>query len=117
MGLRASGLRSWAANDRSGKGIGISELRFLVVEDHGFQRWALGHALEELGAKRVFNAGDGATALEMYKSIEPPVDIVITDLNMPGMDGMEFVRHLADFGAPVAIIVATDQDRALLASG
>ena len=98
------------------KGIGISELRFLVVEDHGFQRWALGHVLEELGAKRVFNAGDGATALEMYKSIEPPVDIVITDLNMPGMDGMEFVRHLADFGAPVAIIVATDQDRALLAS-
>jgi EAL domain-containing protein (putative c-di-GMP-specific phosphodiesterase class I)/FixJ family two-component response regulator len=98
------------------KGIGISGLRFLVAEDHGFQRWALGHALEDLGAKFVFNAGDGATALEMYKSIDPPVDIVITDLNMPGMDGMEFIRHLADFGAPVAIIVATDQDRALLAS-
>jgi EAL domain-containing protein (putative c-di-GMP-specific phosphodiesterase class I)/AmiR/NasT family two-component response regulator len=97
-------------------GVDISALRFLVVEDHGFQRWALGHALETLGAKAVFNAGDGQTALEIFKSVEPPVDIVITDLNMPGMDGMEFIRHLAEFGAPIALIVATDQESALLTS-
>jgi EAL domain-containing protein (putative c-di-GMP-specific phosphodiesterase class I)/DNA-binding NarL/FixJ family response regulator len=96
--------------------VDISGLRFLVVEDHEFQRWALGKALESLGAKAVFNAGDGQTALEIFKSIEPPVDIVITDLNMPGMDGMEFIRHLAEFGAPIALIVATDQESALLAS-
>jgi EAL domain-containing protein (putative c-di-GMP-specific phosphodiesterase class I)/AmiR/NasT family two-component response regulator len=96
--------------------IGIADLRFLVVEDHGFQRWALGHALEKLGAKTVFNAGDGQAALEIYKSAEPPVDIVITDLNMPGMDGMEFIRHIGEFGIPVAVIVATDQERVLLAS-
>ena len=96
--------------------IDIGALRFLVVEDHAFQRWALGHALQELGAKSVFNAGDGQTALEIYKSVDPPIDVVITDLNMPGMDGMEFIRHLGESGMRAALIVATDQEQALLAS-
>jgi EAL domain-containing protein (putative c-di-GMP-specific phosphodiesterase class I)/AmiR/NasT family two-component response regulator len=97
-------------------GVDIAALRFLVVEDHAFQRWAVGHALQELGAKTVFNAGDGQTALEIYRSVDPAIDIVITDLNMPGMDGMEFIRHLAESGGRVALIVATDQEQALLAS-
>jgi EAL domain-containing protein (putative c-di-GMP-specific phosphodiesterase class I)/CheY-like chemotaxis protein len=94
----------------------ISGLRFLIVEDQGFQRWALGHGLETLGAKHVLNAGDGGTALEMYKSASPPVDVIITDLHMPGMDGMEFIRHVGAFGVPVALIVATDQEHSLLTS-
>ena len=91
----------------------ISDLRFLIVEDHGFQRWTLGHYLEQLGAKVIFNAGDGQTALEIYKSVEPPVDIVITDLNMPGMDGIQFIHHVADFGMPVGLILVTAQESVL----
>jgi EAL domain-containing protein (putative c-di-GMP-specific phosphodiesterase class I)/CheY-like chemotaxis protein len=99
-----------------GNGLEIGGLRFLIVEDQGFQRWAVGHALEKLGARTILNAGDGLTALEIYKSVSPPVDVIITDLNMPGMDGMEFIRHVGEFGAPVALIVATDQERSLLSS-
>jgi len=91
----------------------VAGLRFLIVEDHGFQRWTLGHYLEQLGAKTVFNAGDGQTALEMYKSADPPVDIIITDLNMPGMDGIQFVHHVADFGKPVGLVLVTAQEAVL----
>ena len=94
----------------------VGELRFLVVEDQGFQRWALGRLLENLGATRIFSAADGHAALEIFKSLEPPIDVIVTDLNMPGMDGIQFIRHLGELGVPVALIVTSEQDRALIAS-
>jgi len=94
----------------------IAELRFLVVEDQGFQRWAMGHMLETLGAAKIFSAADGHAALEIVKSLEPPVDVIVTDLNMPGMDGMEFIRHLGELHLPVGLIVASEQDRSLVSS-
>jgi CheY-like chemotaxis protein len=69
-------------------------LRFLVVEDHGFQRWLVANMLEGLGAECVISAGDGQAALELLSGREPPIDVIVTDLDMPGMDGMEFIRHL-----------------------
>jgi EAL domain-containing protein (putative c-di-GMP-specific phosphodiesterase class I)/CheY-like chemotaxis protein len=94
----------------------IADIRFLVVEDHGFQRWVTGNLLEGLGAKTVFSAADGRAALDMLADLDPPVDIVISDLDMPGMDGMEFIRHLGESKAPVSLIVASALDRALVAS-
>ena len=94
----------------------ISALRFLVVEDQGFQRWAVAHLLETLGAQVVLSATDGNDALEIYRSADPPIDIVVSDLNMPGMDGMEFIRHLGGMGRPVSVILASDLDKALVAS-
>jgi EAL domain-containing protein (putative c-di-GMP-specific phosphodiesterase class I)/CheY-like chemotaxis protein len=94
----------------------LAQLRFLVVEDQGFQRWAMGHMLETLGAAKIFSAADGQAALEIVKSLDPPVDVVVTDLNMPGMDGIEFIRHVGELGVPVSLILASEQDRALVAS-
>src|SRR5512142_1328448 len=94
----------------------LAELRFLVVEDQGFQRWAMGHMLKTLGAAKIFSAADGEAALEIVKSLDPPVDVVVTDLNMPGMDGMEFIRHLGELGVHVGLIVASEQDRSLIGS-
>ena len=91
-------------------------LRFLVVEDHGFQRWTLGLLLQNLGARAVFSAQDGVEALEVLRHIDPPIDVVITDLNMPRMDGIEFIRHAADLAVPAAFIVTSEQDRSLVAS-
>jgi EAL domain-containing protein (putative c-di-GMP-specific phosphodiesterase class I) len=95
---------------------GMSELRFLVVEDHGFQRWTLGSHLKELGAKVVFFAADGKEALEVFASASPAIDVIVTDLNMPGMDGMAFVRHLGELRIPVSIVLVSSHDRALLSS-
>ena len=96
--------------------INIAELRFLVVEDHGFQRWVMGNLLEGMGAKCVFSAADGAAALEVLASLDPPPDVVVSDLDMPGMDGMEFIRHIGDMGHPVSLILVSSLERSLIAS-
>ena len=94
----------------------ISRLRFLVVEDQGFQRWLTGSVLHELGAQSVLSAPDGAAALEMFDAAAAPVDIVVTDLDMPGMDGMEFIRRLGERARDCAVIVLSSLEPRLLDS-
>jgi len=94
----------------------LQKLRFLIVEDHGFQRWELGKLLEDLGARHVFTAEDGRTALTVIHELSEPIDIIITDLDMPGMDGMEFVRHLGELGGRASVILVSALNAPLLAS-
>ena len=94
----------------------IGDLRFLVVEDHGFQRWAARRALEDLGAKVVLEAADGRAALEILQNSAKPVDIIVSDLDMPEMDGMELIRHIGEVGRPVSLIIASALDSALIGS-
>jgi EAL domain-containing protein (putative c-di-GMP-specific phosphodiesterase class I)/ActR/RegA family two-component response regulator len=94
----------------------IEALRFLVVEDQGFQRWAMVRLLEALGAKHVSSAQDGRAALDLLATLDAPVDIVVSDLDMPGMDGMEFIRRLSEGSQAVSLIVSSGHDRALLSS-
>src|SRR4051812_8572864 len=72
----------------------IAQIRFLVVEDHGFQRWVAEGALKALGAELVCSAEDGAAALAILDDADQPIDIVISDLEMPQMDGMELIRRI-----------------------
>ncbi len=91
-------------------------LRFLIAEDHAFQRREWLRTLEGLGARTVYQAEDGHGALSILRDPERPVDIVISDLDMEGMDGMEFVRHVGESGVPISIILASALERKLLAS-
>ena len=97
-------------------GVDIANLRFLVVEDHDFQRWAMGNILQGLGARCVFSAADGRAALEVFRHLDNPIDIVISDLDMPEMDGMELIRHMGESGGHASLILASGLDRALVAS-
>jgi EAL domain-containing protein (putative c-di-GMP-specific phosphodiesterase class I)/CheY-like chemotaxis protein len=94
----------------------IAELSFLVAEDHDFQRKALVRMLRGLGAKAVLEAADGRAALETFKELTQPVDIIICDLDMPQMDGMEFIRHVGEAGVPVSLILSSALDRTLISS-
>jgi EAL domain-containing protein (putative c-di-GMP-specific phosphodiesterase class I) len=94
----------------------IAELGFLAVEDHEFQRAVLLKMLAGLGATKVSGVPDGLAALEIVRAGNPAVDIVLSDLDMPGMDGMEFMRHLGEAGAPVSIILVSALGGPLLAS-
>jgi CheY-like chemotaxis protein len=93
----------------------IAELRFLAVEDHEFQRGVWLRILAGLGATKVSVAADGREAL-IVMARDRPVDIIISDLDMPGMDGAEFMRHLGETGLPVSVILASALDVVLLAS-
>jgi EAL domain-containing protein (putative c-di-GMP-specific phosphodiesterase class I) len=93
----------------------IADLRFLVVEDHGFQRWLIVELLQQLGASSVHAAGDGQAAIEVL-SRDRSIDIVVSDLDMPGMDGMELFRHMSQLGHRAGLLVVSAMEPAVLAS-
>ena len=94
--------------------MGIGDLRILVVEDQSFQRWVVQSILETLGARRVLVAIDGRGAMDVMRMLESPPDIIITDLDMPGMDGMELMRHLGRERSTAALIITSALGRAVL---
>ncbi len=96
--------------------MGIEELHLLVAEDHDFQRKTLVRMLLGMGAKQVSEAQDGGSAMLIFNDRQRPVDIIISDLEMPGMDGMEFMRHLGEASHPVSVILSSALDAALISS-
>jgi len=94
----------------------IDVLNFLLVEDHSFQRRTLRRILCGLGAAHITDVADGAAALDAVRQAERPFDIAIMDLNMPGMDGMELIRHLAEQKSQIAVILASALDRSLIST-
>jgi two-component system chemotaxis response regulator CheY len=65
-------------------------LKILLVDDNHHMRMLLGEILRAIGVKHIFEASDGADGLRMMKMHE--VDIIMTDLSMQPMDGIDFVR-------------------------
>lgn len=64
----------------------------LVVDDEPAVLEVLAQALETVGGYKVLCARDGRSALEQLKGSR--VDLVLTDLHMPHMDGLQLIRHL-----------------------
>jgi EAL domain-containing protein (putative c-di-GMP-specific phosphodiesterase class I)/ActR/RegA family two-component response regulator len=93
-----------------------SRLRFLVVEDQAFQRRALVRLLRNLGAADVLEAPDGAAALQQFLGAARPVDVIVSDLDMPEMDGLEFLRHIGQSGRSASVVLASAVDASVLAS-
>lgn len=93
------------------------DLHFLVVEDDDFQRALLADMLRSLGATSISESGNGKEALEIIRNTASrPVDVALCDLKMPGMDGMEFLRHLGQEQHEVAIVITSSLDGKLLSS-
>lgn len=93
------------------------ELSILVVEDDNFQRLMLINMLDALGVASMYEASNGQQALEIVRrKSEKTVDIVICDLNMPEMDGLEFLRHLGQEHHNVSIVLLSALGSRLLSS-
>jgi DNA-binding NarL/FixJ family response regulator len=81
-------------------------IRVLVVDDHAVVRDGLELLLGRFdGITCVGTSPDGAEALDRVRA-EPP-DVVLMDLSMPGMGGVEATRHLRDEAPDVAVVVLT----------
>lgn len=89
-------------------------LCFLVVEDHEFQRSMMVEMLEGLGAQSIHEAADGFSAMEVVRELDQPFDIIFTDIDMPGMDGMAFIRRLGESKVRASLIITSGLDSSLL---
>ena len=72
----------------------MSEVRALIVDDSSVMRKIVERSLRQAGLDSliVFEAGSGIEGLEVLRSKK--VDIILSDINMPCMDGLEFVRQI-----------------------
>ena len=84
----------------------MTQERVLIVEDEENERTGLAELISSWGY-RTDIAADGLEALEKVTVFAP--SIVVTDVKMPRMGGMELVERLADLSLPVAVVVVTAQ--------
>jgi two-component system, chemotaxis family, chemotaxis protein CheY len=72
----------------------MSEIRALIVDDSSVMRKIVERSLRQAGINlvKVHEAGNGAEALLILDST--PIDLILSDINMPVMDGLEFVKQV-----------------------
>jgi DNA-binding NarL/FixJ family response regulator len=83
----------------------LEELRVLLVDDHDLFRTGLKNLLEEQGVHVIGEAANGQTAIRLVPELVP--DVVIMDLNMPGLSGVETTRHLTGVAPLARVVVLT----------
>jgi NarL family two-component system response regulator LiaR len=84
------------------------DVRVLLVDDHDLFRTGLRNLLEQQGVDIVGEAASGSEALKIVREDTP--DVVIMDLNMPGMGGVEATRHMSRDAPLTRVIVLTISD-------
>lgn len=86
----------------------------LVVDDEEMDRLFERTILERAG-HALFFAGDGKAALEVYRRVA--IDLVVTDLKMPRLNGLQLIRELRDLDAdvPVLAVSGASADQLILA--
>jgi len=86
----------------------LERARVIIADDESIIRMDLREMLTNLGYLVVGEAGDGRDAVNQARELEP--DVVILDIKMPGMDGIEAARILTEEKiAPVVLLTAYSQ--------
>jgi DNA-binding NarL/FixJ family response regulator len=80
-------------------------VRVMVVDDHDLFRTGLKNLLEEQGVNVVGEAPNGQTAIRLASDLAP--DVIVMDLNMPGLTGVETTRQLAGIAPLTRVVVLT----------
>ena len=92
----------------------MSEVRTLIVDDSSVMRKIVERALRQAGLELmvVHEAGSGTEGLDLLKAKQ--VDLILSDINMPSMDGLEFLRQLRAQnlapGVPVVMITTESSE-------
>jgi DNA-binding NarL/FixJ family response regulator len=103
-GSTAAADRAGPATDAAGAADG-TPVRVVIADDHPVVRQGLRSFLEARGFEVAGEAGDGAEAVRVVEATRP--DVLLTDLVMPGVDGIECIRRLRAADTAVGILVLT----------
>jgi DNA-binding NarL/FixJ family response regulator len=87
----------------------LEALRVLLVDDHDLFRSGLRNLLEEQSVSIVGEASSGSEAVRLVRQLAP--DVVVMDLNMPGMNGVEATRHITGLAPLTRVVVLTISDQ------
>ena len=79
-------------------------MRILIVDDHAIVRDGLARLLAADGDHQISQAADGREALALVRSHRP--DLIVLDLNLPGLGGLELLRRLIRAGAAKVLILS-----------
>ena len=89
----------------------MSEMRVLIVDDSSVMRKIVERSLRQAGLDPmvVLEAGSGTDALELLKS--QSVHLILSDINMPSMDGLEFLRQIRaqNLAVDVPVVMITTE--------
>jgi len=94
--------------------MGMAEIRALIVDDSSVMRKIVERSLRQAGLDPlvVYEANSGTDGLEVLKTKE--VDLILSDINMPSMDGLEFLRQIRAQnlapGVPVVMITTESSE-------
>lgn len=93
-------------------------IRALIVDDSSVMRKIVERCLRQAGMDlgQVLEASNGAEALALVN--ENTFDLILSDINMPVMDGLEFIRHLKEMesakGIPIVMITTEGGEKSVL---
>ena len=89
----------------------MKQMSVLIVDDSSVMRKIVGRAVRQTGlpVEKVLEADNGAAALKIIETEQP--DLVLSDINMPTMDGLEFLYRLNTTGTPgkVPVLMITTE--------
>jgi DNA-binding NarL/FixJ family response regulator len=83
-------------------------LRIALADDQALVREGLKALLKDLGIEIVVEAGDGEALLAALEGVD--IDVVVSDVRMPGLDGIGVVRRLREAGSSLPVILLTTFD-------
>src|SRR5918998_5980934 len=80
-------------------------LRVVIADDHPFYRSALARMLERNGFEVIAEVANGEAAVHAVEQTHP--DVVVVDLNMPGISGLDATRQICDLAGSAPVIVVS----------
>lgn len=83
----------------------IALKKVLLIDDESHIRKFLALTVRALGQPAIMEAGDGATGIELYRANHP--DLVLLDVNMSGMDGIETLKGILSVDPDANVVMVT----------